>query len=48
MKGGYWGKEWIIWDEECEWSVGLNFNKSRVSDGMDGGKLEDKWVDGDR
>ena len=42
MKGGYRGKEWIIWDKECEWSEGGYLNKSRVSDGMDG----ENWVDG--
>ena len=26
------GKEWIIWDEEREWSVGGYLNKSRVRD----------------
>ena len=39
MKGGYRGKEWIICDEECEWSVGGYLNKSRVS-------RVDRWVDG--
>lgn len=39
MKGGNRGKEWIIWDEEREWSEGGYLNKSRVS-------REDRWVDG--
>ena len=33
MKGGNRGKEWIICDEEREWSVGGYLNKSRVDDG---------------
>lgn len=33
MKGGNRGKEWIICDEEREWSVGGYLNKSRVREG---------------
>ena len=48
---GKWGKEGIMWDEECEWSVGGYLNKSRMRDeGWVGwmGKWGDNRGDGNR